>query len=476
VSRSVNAALAFARAQRPRFVTELKELVRIPSVSGDPRRAADVARCAERLARELRRIGVADVEVVPTARHPVVVGNTRAGAGAPRVLVYGHYDVQPPGPGTPWKTRPFEPARLGDNLYGRGSCDDKGQLLAHVKALEAYMRTVGRPPVNIAFLFEGEEEIGSPNLQDVLKRHCPRLRADVAVMSDTRMLGPTRPAITYALRGALSLELEVRGPPANLHSGNFGGAVHNPIQILCELLGRLHDSTGRVAVPGFYERVRRVDAGERERMRRDGPTDDEIARAASVQKAWGEPGFTLYERTTIRPALIVNGIKGGYQGPGGKAIIPAIASAKLQARLVPDQDPTEIDRLLRAWFARHAPPTARCIIRSAPGSRAAVVDRRHPAMDAATEAYFHAFATSPRFIRSGGTIPFVSLAQELFGIPTVMMGFALPTSRIHAPNEHFHLPTFARGIDTCIRFYDALARNHSPQIRETTSHRLRQPR
>jgi acetylornithine deacetylase/succinyl-diaminopimelate desuccinylase-like protein len=453
-------------------VDELAELVRVPSVSGRPEHAAGVRRCAEQLAAELRRIGLEGVELLPGARHPAVVARGHAEAGRPTVLVYGHYDVQPAEPLEHWRTAPFDPVVRGGHLLGRGAADDKGQLLAHVKALESYLATPGRLPVNIICLFEGEEEIGSPGLGALLARHRDRLRADVAAMSDTRMLAPDRPAITYALRGSLGIEVEVEGPPRELHSGNFGGAVHDPVQALCAIVDTLADREGRVAVPGFYDRVRRWNAAERERMRRTWPSDRQILRDAGVDRPWGEPGYTLYERTTIRPALIVNGISGGYQGPGGKSIIAPSARAKLQFRLVPDQRPEEIDRLVRRHLARVVPATVRHRVRSAPGAKPAVVDRSHVAMTAAARAYERAFGRRPVFVRSGGTIPVVSLLEELYGIPTVMMGFALPTSRIHAPNERFHLPTFFRAIETCIWFFDELAREsgesgRSLQHRET---------
>jgi acetylornithine deacetylase/succinyl-diaminopimelate desuccinylase-like protein len=263
-------------------------------------------------------------------------------------------------------------------------------------------------------------------------------------------------AITYALRGGLSLELEVRGPKHDLHSGTFGGAVHNPLQALCEIIARLHDAGGRMAIPGFYERVRRWSGEERAHMARTGPTDAQILRDAQVEKAWGERGYTLYERTTIRPALSVTGIVGGYQGPGVKAVIPARAVAKLNFRLVPEQDPCEIDRLIRRHIARITPPTVRSTVRTLLVARPALIDRRHPAMRAAAVAYRKGFGVPPVFLRSGGTIPVVNTLQELLGIPTVLMGFALPDDRMHAPNEKFHLPNFYPGIATCIWFLAAV--------------------
>ena len=281
-------ALDFTRGRRARVIDELKELIRFPSVSARPSNATDLQRCAEWLAAHLRGVGLQRVSIVPTDRHPAVLGHGPRRPGRPTVLVYGHYDVQPADPLAAWSTPPFEPIIRGDRLYGRGSCDDKGQLFAHVKALEGFLKTVGGPPVNVTCLFDGEEEIGSPGLEHLLTRRRRELAADVAVMSDTRMLGPDRPAITFALRGSLGLELKVLGSPSELHSGNFGGAVHNPLQGLCEIVARLHDERGRVAVPGFYDDVRLLSPAERRRMRKVGPSNAQITRDAGARSPWGE--------------------------------------------------------------------------------------------------------------------------------------------------------------------------------------------
>ena len=294
----------------------------------------------------LRGIGLERVRIVETARHPIVYAASRRLPGRPTVLIYGHYDVQPPDPVGEWHSPPFEPTVRGQDLFGRGVCDDKGQLFTHVKALESYLKTEQSLPVNVKCIFEGEEEIGSPNLIPVIERNKRALTADVAVLSDTRMLGPGRPAINYALRGVLSLELQVRGPRQDLHSGNFGGAVHNPLQALCEVIAKLQDGRGRIVIPGFYDRVRQWSAEERARMRRTGPSDAQIIRDAGAKGGWGEGSYSLYERITLRPAMTVNGITGGYQGPGARGVIPARATAKLSFRLVPDQVPQEVDEMV----------------------------------------------------------------------------------------------------------------------------------
>jgi acetylornithine deacetylase/succinyl-diaminopimelate desuccinylase-like protein len=445
-------SIQYARANRLRFVGELKEFVRFRTISAQDNYAAELKECADWLADHLRQIGMGHVKTIVTRRHPIVFAQSRHIPGLPTVLIYGHYDVQPPEPIHEWRSPPFEPTIRGDQLYGRGASDDKGQLFAHIKALESYYATTGRVPVNVKCLFEGEEEIGSANLHSFLMRNKELLAADVAVVSDTRMLGPRRPAITYSLRGALSVELEVLGPEVDLHSGNFGGAVLNPLQALCEILARLHDERGRVAIPGFYRRVRNCDDNERSYMARVGPQDEQILRDARAKHGWGEDGYTLYERTTVRPALTINGISGGYQGEGVKAVIPSRAIAKLNFRLVPDQEPHEIARDFRNHISRIAPSGSRANVRTSFTALPVALDRTAPVMQAASAAYQKSFGVTPAFIRSGGTIPVVSYLQNLLGVPTVLMGFALPDDGLHAPNEKFDLNNFGRAICTSIHF------------------------
>lgn len=452
------APLDYANANQARFIAELSELIRFPSVSAQPVHAMDIKRCAAWLANHLRMIGLEHVEVVRTARHPVVTADWLHAPGAITVLVYGHYDVQPPDPLDAWTSPPFEPAIRGDYLYGRGASDDKGQMFVHVKAIECYLRTSGSLPVNVKCLFEGEEEIGSRSLHGFLARHREEWKADAAVLSDMWMPGRDRPAIAESLRGALSVELEARGQERDLHSGNVGGAIHNPLQALCEIIAKLHDGRGAIAIPGFYESVRELTREERVYMARVGPSDARILRDAGARRGWGEAGFSLYERTTIRPALSVNGIVGGYQGPGAKAVIPARASAKLNFRLVPDQDPGEIDALFRGFIERIAPPTVDVNVRTLFRARPFELLRDHPAVRAAREAFRKGFGARPVFMRIGGTIPVAHLLQEELGIPTVPMGFALPDDGLHAPNERFYLPNFFWGIKTIIHFLRELAK------------------
>jgi len=409
------------------------------------------------------------VRVIPTRGNPIVVASWRRGTNRPTLLIYGHYDVLPGEPLGQWRTPPFSPTIEGADLHARGAADDKGQLFSHVKALECYLKAERDLPVNVKCIFEGEEEIGSPHLTSFIERNRGDLRADAAVISDTRMLAPDRPAVSYAQRGGLRAELEMKGPPHELHSGNFGGAVHNPLQALCEMIAGLHDAHGRVAIPGFYDDVRHWGEKERAFMARTGPTDEQILLDAQVERGWAESGFSLYESTTIRPALTLNGMAGGHYGRGAKSIIPARALAKLSFRLVPDQDPQKVAQLFRDHIARVTPPAVRSSVRTFSAIKPALVDRNHPAVRAAALAYKRAFGAVPVFLRSGGSIPVVSTFQETLGCPVVLMGFGLPDDHIHGPNEKFHLPNFYKAIATSIWYMAVVARlRNAPQTRAQT--------
>jgi len=409
------------------------------------------------------------VRVIPTRGNPIVVASWRRGSTRPTLLIYGHYDVLPGEPLGQWRTPPFSPTVEGADLHARGAADDKGQLFSHVKALECYLKAERDLPVNVKCIFEGEEEIGSPHLTSFIERNRGALRADAAVISDTRMLAPDRPAVSYAQRGGLRAELEVKGPPHELHSGNFGGAVHNPLQALCEMIAGLHDAHGRLAIPGFYDDVRHWGEKERAFMARTGPTDEQILLDAQVERGWAESGFSLYESTTIRPALTLNGMAGGHYGRGAKSIIPARALAKLSFRLVPDQDPQKVAQLFRDHIARVTPPAVRSSVRTFSAVKPALVDRNHPAVRAAALAYKRAFGALPIFLRSGGSIPVVSTFQETLGCPVVLMGFGLPDDHIHGPNEKFHLPNFYKAIATSIWYMAVVARlRNAPQTRAQT--------
>jgi acetylornithine deacetylase/succinyl-diaminopimelate desuccinylase-like protein len=457
----------YARAHRQKFVNELKEFVRIPSVSSQAQRAGDVRRCAHWLAKHLRQIGMNRVRIIPTRGNPIVYASWERARGRPTIIIYGHYDVLPGEPLREWRTPPFSPTIQNNNILGRGAADDKGQLFAHVKAIESYLQSKRALPVNVKCIFEGEEEIGSTNLHSFIARNKKSLRASAAVISDTRMLAADRPAISYAQRGGLRAELEISGPPHELHSGAFGGAVQNPLLALCEIVAGLHDDQGRVTIPGFYDDVRVWSEKERGFMARSGPADEEILRDAKIGQGWGESGYSLYERTTIRPDLGVSGIVGGHTGPGVKGVIPTRALAKIGFRLVPDQDPRKVAELFRDHVARVAPKTVRAQVRTTSPIQPALVNRNHPAVQAAVLAYKKGFGTAPVFVRSGGSIPVVNTFQEILGIPAVLMGFGLPDDHIHGPNEKFHLPIFYKAIETSIWYLtiaSQLRRHPSSQL------------
>jgi acetylornithine deacetylase/succinyl-diaminopimelate desuccinylase-like protein len=449
-------ALSYARSGRKRFVSELTEFLRFPSVSSQSARAGDVAKCADWLARHLQAIGLDRVRIIPTRGNPIVYASWRRAPGRPTLIIYGHYDVLPGEPISEWQTPPFSPTLKENILYARGAADDKGQLFCHIKAIESYLKTNRALPVNVICIFEGEEEVGSPNLASFVERNRRALRASAAVVSDTRMISATQPAISFAQRGGLRAEVEVSGPPQELHSGAFGGAVHNPAMALCAIVAGLHDNQGRVSIRGFYDQVREWSKKERSYMAQSGPTDEGILRAAKVEQGWGESGYSLYELTTIRPDVSVNGIVGGHTGQGAKGIIPARALAKISFRLVPDQHPEKIAQLFRDHIARVTPPTVRSTVRTMSPIHPALIDRGHPAVHAASRAYEKAFGVPAVFIRSGGSIPVVHTFQKILGIPAVLMGFGLPDDHIHGPNERFHLSIFSKGVETCI-WYLALA-------------------
>ena len=442
-----------------RFLRELQQLVAFPSISTDPQFAPAVRACAGWLARHLRALGLDGVRLFETPRHPIVYAEKRVSPARPTLLIYGHYDVQPVAPAAAWTVPPFGGLVRGSYLYGRGASDDKGQFFTHIKALETLLKT-GRPlPLNVKILLEGEEEIGSPNLGAFIRQHQHLLRADCAVLSDTNLLSAEQPALTFGLRGSFSAELEVRGPRTELHSGIFGGAVLNPLQALCELLAGLHDAQGRITLPGFYDDVQPVASAERAYAASHAPPDAQLLREAGVGEGWGEAGYSLYERTTLRPSLSITGLSGGYQGAGTKSIIPAVARAKLSFRLAPGQDPHAVERQLRAYLARHTPPQVLATLTAQLHARPYEVAPGHPAMRAAARAYTTGFEREPVLQRSGGTIPVAVLLEEALGLKTVLMGFGLPDDRKHGPDEFLYLPNFWRGIQTSLAFMREVGRS-----------------
>jgi acetylornithine deacetylase/succinyl-diaminopimelate desuccinylase-like protein len=452
--------LAALAAGRQRWSAHLADFVSIPSVSGEPRHAADVRRAAAWLRARLHALGMPRAALVETPGHPIVWAEWRSRRPAPTVLIYGHYDVVAPGPAQEWRSPPFAPVERGGLLYGRGASDDKGPLSAQLAALEAWLAGTGRLPVNVTCLYEGEEEIGSVHLRRLIAggwRPASQVGlVKAAVISDTRILAPDYPALIVGLRGSLAAEVEIAGSARDVHSGAFGGAIRNPAHVLCELLATLHDRSGRVAIAGFYDDVRppawTLRDGLAERM-----TAAQIVVTAGRQVAFGERGFSAYERTALRPALDVNGLSAGHTGPGGKGIVPARALAKLSFRLVPAQDPHRVAVQFRRHLALHAPPGVRARAVFSKPATPVTIDPRRGALQAARAALRAGFGRAPALLFSGGTIPVVEQFAACIGDP-VLMGFALADDGMHGPNERVHLGALAAGARSLVHFLSLIAR------------------
>jgi acetylornithine deacetylase/succinyl-diaminopimelate desuccinylase-like protein len=447
-------AIAYAKNNHERFLAELKELLAIPSISTLSQYQPDMQRAAEWLSKQLSSIGFKNIEIMPTAGHPVVYGEWLGKPGKPTVLVYGHYDVQPVDPLNEWTSAPFEPTVRGDNLYARGASDMKGQAVAFLKALEALAKNEGLP-VNVKVMLEGEEEIGSMHLGAFIEQNKEKLQCDFVLNTDAGITSPTQPSLTYGLRGLAYFELWVYGPKQDLHSGVFGGSVHNPAQVLCELIAGMHDVDGRVTLPGFYDKVRDLSAEERRALAH--PSDDEWRAMAGVPQLYGEKGFTTAERVGARPTLEVCGIQSGFTGEGAKTVLPAKAMAKISMRLVPDQDDKQVESQLRAYLEQHAPPTVHWELKKFVTAPAVLVERDTPGMRAAIKALETTFGKKPVFKLEGGSVPVVSMVQQTLGVDSILMGFGLPDDNLHSPNEKLHLPNFYRGVEAYIRFFDAVA-------------------
>lgn len=451
-------ARKYSRDHAERFRHELHELLRIPSLSGDPSHAGDVKRAAEWLAKHLHAMGLKSAKVMPTAGHPVVYAEwMKAGPDKPTVLVYGHYDVVPAAKEDGWDHPPFEPVEKDGKIYARGATDDKGQLFIHVKALESYLEAVGAAPVNVKFLLEGEEEVSSPNLAPFIKKHLDLLKADVCVISDSSMPTVEKPAITHSLRGMTYIQLEVQGPKDDLHSGFWGGATHNPALALVEILGKLYNSDNTIAVPGFYDDVVTLTKEERDMIAKTELTEQQFKEATGVPAVWGDKKFTIRERVSARPTLDINGLWSGYSGPGPKTIIPAKAGAKLSSRLVANQDPDKIFQLLKKHIESIAPPTVKVKVSLVTKGKPALIPFDLPEMQAAARAYEKGWGHKPAFTRGGGSIPIVADIVELMNIPVVMMGYGLDSDGLHAANEHYTVEMFHRGIETAIVYLEELA-------------------
>jgi acetylornithine deacetylase/succinyl-diaminopimelate desuccinylase-like protein len=450
--------MAYIDANRKRFVDDLVEWVRIASISSDPRRAADVARSAEHLAAHLRRLKASRVEVWPTAGHPSVFAEWLRAPGRPTLLVYGHHDVQPVDPLGEWVTPPFEPNVRHGRLWGRGVVDDKGQVYIHANAVESFLRTRGDVPINLKMIVEGEEEVGSTNLDALMRDHAPDLAADFVCVSDTAMFGRGIPSLCIGLRGLAYVEVFVDGPSVDLHSGSFGGGVANPVNVLAKMIATLHDGDGRIAVSGFYDDVVPLSDAERREMAGLPFDENEWLRSSGAPALSGEKGYSTLERIWARPTLDLCGISGGFQGEGAKTIIPARASAKVSCRLVPNQEPDDIVRKLRAHFARVAPSGVRVRVEDLHGGRPYLAPTDHPVYELAKRAFSKAFGKPTVFMREGGSIPFVRTIADATGKPCLLMGFGQPDENAHAPNEWLDLENYHLGIKSAAYLYDEIAR------------------
>jgi acetylornithine deacetylase/succinyl-diaminopimelate desuccinylase-like protein len=450
----VDNVLKYLEANHDRHLSELDEFLRIPSISTNRENQKDVQRCALWVADHLKSIGMKTVEIFQTPGHPIVYGEWLGAADRPTVLLYGHYDVQPVDPLNLWTTPPFEPSIREGDLYARGSSDDKGQVFIHFKGVEAYLKSTGKLPCNLKMLIEGEEEIGSTNLERFVKDHNDKLKADLALISDSGMFARGVPSITYALRGLVYMEVEVVGPNRDLHSGSFGGAIHNPIQVLSEMIASLHDKNGRVTIPHFYDDVRPLTKKERDGFKKLPFSDMEYRRDLGVRVLYGEKGFSTLERVWARPTLECNGIWGGFVEEGAKTVLPAKATAKISMRLVPDQKSAKIEKLFEKHIRKIAPGTVTVSARSLHGGEAAITPIDSPGVMAGVEALKKAFGKTPLYQREGGSIPVVVQFKELLGLDTVLLGFGLPDENAHAPDEHLNLENFFGGIRTSVHFFN----------------------
>ncbi|RME08391.1 MAG: dipeptidase [Anaerolineae bacterium] len=453
MSNSRQLALDYLQKESNRFLDELKTFASLPSVSTDPQKAAEVQKTAQWVAERLRQAGMHKVEIMPTGGHPVVYGeHLEAGESAPTVLIYGHYDVQPAEPLDKWDSPPFEPQVRGENLYARGATDMKGQVTATINAVEAIIKTSALP-VNVKFIIEGEEEIGSPHLADFIRQHKEKLACDFALNPDTGMVAPDLPTITYALRGLAYFELRVWGPDHDLHSGVFGGSVHNPAQALAELIAGMHDAEGRVTLPGFYDSVLPLSDEERAEIARLPIDDVWFLENTGAPALYGEKGYTPAERVGGRPTLEINGLYAGFIGEGSKTVLPSYAMAKISCRLVPNQDPEAVHRQLRQYLEENAPPTIRWELTAMVGSPPSLSDRHSPWNQAYLKAAEAVWGVRPLFKREGGSVPVVSDFQHILGVESVNIGFGLPNDNMHGPNEKLHLPTWKRGMQALVHFF-----------------------
>ena len=449
-------AISFLESNKDRYLGEVKDFLAIQSVSSQTIHNSDMRRCAEWTAGQMRTIGMNNVRIMDTPGHPVVYSEWLGAAGKPTILLYGHYDVQPVDPINLWTSPPFEASIRDGNMYARGSSDDKGQVFIHLKAVEAWMKSSGSLPINIKMLIEGEEEVGSANLDNFVSEHKELLKADLVVISDSSMFAKGVPSVCYGLRGLAYMEVEVTGPNSDLHSGSFGGSVHNPIQALSEMIASLHDKNGKITIKGFYDNVRALTKTERNAYKKLPWSDKNYAKQLGLKHLYGEKGFTTLERLWARPTLECNGIWGGYTGEGAKTVLPSKASAKISMRLVPDQTSTKAAKLFEQHLKKIAPKTITVRVKALHGGEPAITSIDSPGVRAAVVALEKAFGKKPLYQREGGSIPIVVQFKNILGLDTVLLGFGLPDENAHAPNEFINLDNFFGGMRTCVHFYDEL--------------------
>ncbi len=448
--------LTFIEKNNDRYLKELNDFLSIPSVSTNPERKPDIERCAQWVATQMQSIGLENVKVMPTGGHPIVYGEWLHAPGKPTLLIYGHYDVQPEDPIELWTSPPFEGTIRNGNLYARGSSDDKGQVHIHLKAIEAWMKTTGSLPINIKMMVEGEEEVGSEHLEPFLRSQKQLLKSDLVLISDTSMFARGVPSVCYGLRGLSYMQIDLMGPNKDLHSGSFGGSVHNPIQALAEIIAQLHDKNGRITIPGFYDEVRKLSKKERDAYAKLPWSDKKYAKELGVKELYGEKGFTSLERLWARPTLECNGIWGGFTGEGAKTVLPSKASAKISMRLVPDQQSGKIAKLFEKHIKKIAPKSVTVTVRNLHGGEAAITPIDSPGVRAAVSALEKGFGKKPLYQREGGSIPIVVQFKKVLGLDTVLLGFGLPDENAHAPDEFLCLDNYYGGIRTVAHYYNEL--------------------
>jgi len=448
-------AIDFARQNQDRFLNELKDLLRIPSISTLEEHKSDIRRAAEFVANDLKRIGFENVEIIPTQGHPLIYADWMHASGKPTVLCYAHYDVQPAEPLDEWISPPFDPTVRNNNIYARGAVDDKGQLWMQLKAFEALMKAGnGRMPINVKVIIEGEEEVGGESIADYVRKNKKKLEADFALVTDTELFAPDLPTLCVGLRGLVYTEIEAKGAMTDLHSGMYGGAAPNPLFALIEMISKMKDKKGKILIPGFYKDVKAPSKDELKAWKRL-PFNEEHYRKTEVgsKVLTGEPGYSVLYRTWARPTLEVHGMPGGFTAPGAKTVIPAKASAKVSMRMVPDQDPDDILKRYLAFIKKHTPKGIEINVKVHSKGEAIVVGTDNRFVKASVEAMHDVFKKDTVFIRSGGSIPIVADFEKVLKIPSIMMGMGLPDDNLHAPNEKFHIPNFYRGIESIIRFF-----------------------